>query len=56
MHERRLELAKAGMFEIKRGVVWVPITAKEANKLLAKGQPVFKYTADGPQPVFKCAD
>lgn len=48
-HERRTKLASAGLFELQRGQIWVPITAKEARKELAAGRQVYKYdTKFGP--------
>lgn len=43
MHDRRLQLARAGMWEMKRGVVYVPITTDEAKAELASGRTVYRY-------------
>lgn len=51
MHERRLQLAANGMFEMKRGAVWVPITKDEAKLELAAGRKVYHYNPSGPAEV-----
>lgn len=47
-NERRIQLANAGMFEIQRGQVWVPITTRQARRELEAGRPVHRYTEQGP--------
>jgi hypothetical protein len=51
MHDRRLQLARAGGFEINRkgpcGTVAIMVDAKHARKLLSERQVVYRYTEDG---------
>jgi hypothetical protein len=50
-HERRHQLALAGMYEMRRpgpaGDVWVPIGRKFAEAERAAGRPVYRYSKRG---------